>query len=167
MRKPLLSDVISHWNHMFEGMQESPQAFYASVEQAIQARNIPDAKFTRVDVAEGGILSAKRMYLRVWRKEHVIDICAAPFGNSFFISWWLSEIPSGCMALLLSLPFISLIAWWFARPVTYYKIDTAMMFQALVKSAVNEAIDKMTTAKGIRALSDTDRTPVMKDFFKK
>jgi hypothetical protein len=52
-----------------------------------------------------------------------------------------------------------------AKPLTYYRIDTALMFQSVTHSAVLEVLDSVVSAKGLRALSDTDRKPVMRDFF--
>lgn len=57
---------------------------------------------------------------------------------------------------------IPIFGWLYRKlfaPVTYYKIDTALMFQHAVHNAVLEAIDLATTVKGIRALSDAERSP--------
>ena len=37
------------------------------------------------------IASAKREYLRMQRGKYAFDICAAPFGNGFFVSWWFTS----------------------------------------------------------------------------
>lgn len=151
--------IISHWNKMFEGLQASPKEFYGAVERAIEKRQVPDVKRSRVDWREGGLLSAKREYLRVQRHEYVFDVCGAPFGNGFFISWWLGE-SQGCLA---TIPGIGA----FLRPATYYRIDTASMFQGAIHAAVLEVIDEMTTAKGLRALTELERKPILRDFFKR
>jgi len=44
-------------------------------------------------------------------------------------------------------------------PITYYNLDTAAMFRATVHAAVLEAIDDLTTQKGLRALAPEDRKP--------
>ena len=164
MARSNMSDVLSHWYHLFGELQHSPQEFYEQLEQAIRIRNLPDIKIGRVEIKEGGILSGKRLYLRVYRKGHIFDICGAPYGNGFFVSWWLTEIPSGCLSILLSIPVINLMTWVLVRPVTYYKMDTALMFQQSIHSAVMEVLDGLTSAKGIRALSEDDRKPIMKGF---
>ncbi len=151
--------VISHWNKMLEGLQASPKEFYGAVERAIEKRQVPDVKRSRVDWREGGLLSAKREYLRVQRHEHVFDICGAPFGNGFFISWWLGE-SQGCLATLPG-------AGAFLRPQTYYQIDTALMFQSAIHAAVLEVVDEMTTAKGVRALTELERKPILREFFRR
>ena len=157
--------IISHWSTMIEGLQASPKEFFSAVEAAIATKNIDKIKHTRIDWKEGGILSAKREYLRIRRNDHAFDICGAPFGNGFFVSWWLGDVPSVWMALLMRIPVIGLFVARFAKPQTYYRIDTASMFQSLIHSAVMQVIDDMTTAKGIRALPDNERKPEMRSFF--
>lgn len=158
--------VISHWYNLLEGLQASPKEFYTAVEEAIRKRQVPDVKWFRADFPEGGPLSPRREYLRVTRRDHVFDICGAPFGNGFFVSWWLGELPGGCLALLLAIPLLNLIVAPFVR-MTYYKIDTALMFQECVRLSVLEVIDGMTSAKGLRALSDLERKPILKELFKR
>jgi len=155
--------VISHWYHLLEGLQTSPQGFYAAVEAAIQRRQVPDAYTQRIDWKEGGLLSARREYLRVRRKKLVFDICGAPFGPSFFVSWWLGELPSGFLALLASIPVVGLLFERYLRPRTYYQIDTALMFQESIRAAVMDVVDNMSKAKGLRLLSVLERNPVMRD----
>ena len=159
--------VISHWDHLIEGLHYSTQEFYADLNRAIVARKIPEATVCTVEIKEGGLLSAKRLYLRVGRKKLRFDICGAPFGNAFFFSWWLTELPSGCLAFLLSIPIVQSWTWFLARPLTYFKLDTAFMFQETVHTAVLEVIDQITEAKGMRALSDEERKPIMRDFFQR
>lgn len=93
--------VLSHWYRLFEGLQTSPLGFYDSVEQAVEKRQLPETSRSRVDWHEGGVLSAKREYLRVERGRLVFDICGAPYGNGFFVSWWLGRLqsPYGPVAL--------------------------------------------------------------------
>lgn len=211
--------VLSHWYQLIEGLEASPMEFYASVEQAIERRHLPDTIRSRVDWREGGVLTARREYLRVTRGSHVFDICGAPFGNGFFVSSWLGEFRAGPLVLLglivglflllllaievlgfflglflvlLGAPFLfSLMAptmtaqfpgWddairaipvigplydrWF-QPVTYYRIDTALMFQSAIHSAVLEVVDELTKAKGLRALTADERKPILRDLFQR
>ncbi len=168
MAKPLV--IFSNWNTMIEGLDLSPKQFYAQLAEVIESKNVPDTKHMSVTWNEGGVLSAKRQYLRVRRKENAFDICCAPFGNGTFFSWWMGGIPSGFLAFLYALPILSWLAFFFEKffkPDTYYKIDTMMMFQSLIHSAVLEVVDEHTKAKGLRTLSETDRKPKMKDIFNK
>src|SRR2546425_2752428 len=52
---------------------------------------LPETALAKVEWSEGGIFSAKREYLRIERKELIFDICGAPFGRGFFVSWWLAR----------------------------------------------------------------------------
>jgi len=167
--------VLSHWHKLFEGMQASPQQIYSQMEQAIERRKIPDVKISRISYPEAGALSARREYLRVQRMDHIFDICAAPFGTGFFVSWWLGT-PRRLLRLLiwilliLFLPIVGLIIvilWWISLRETYYRLDTALMFQDLVHSAVLEVIDQATEGKGIRAMSELERKPILSDLFKR
>jgi hypothetical protein len=63
------------------------------VELALKPREIPDYSVSRIDWNEGGILTARREYLRIKRGKLAFDLCAAPFGTGFFFSWWLAELP--------------------------------------------------------------------------
>ena len=85
--------VISHWHHPIENFQTSSMEFYAAVEVALQPRQIPDYSVSRIDWREGGVLTARREYLRIRRGKLAFDLCAAPFGTGFFFSWWLAELP--------------------------------------------------------------------------
>src|SRR5438874_1365988 len=85
--------VISHWHKLFDNFQASPLEFYSSVEAALQPRRVADISTSRLDWKEGGMVSARREYLRVMRGTLAFDICAAPFGTSFFFSWWLTREP--------------------------------------------------------------------------
>jgi hypothetical protein len=160
--------ILSHWDHMVSGMQQSSAEFYSAVDRCLGEHHLADAKTERVNIHEGGILSSKREYLQVKRKNHVFDICAAPFGNGFFVSWWLGEVRSGLWAWLAKLPYIGgFFAFLanFAKPLTYYRIDTALMFQSVTHGAVLEALESVMEGKGLRALSDAERKPIMRDFF--
>jgi hypothetical protein len=162
------SAVLSHWNHLVPEMQQSSNDFYGAVDRLLKEARLEDAKVERVNLHEGGLLSAKREYLQVRRKEHVFHVCAAPFGSGFFVSWWLGEVQSGFFAMLSGLPYIG---WLFAflanlaKPLTYYRVDTALMFQSATHGAVLGALESVINAKGMRALTDSERKPVMRDLF--
>jgi len=150
---------------MVPGLEYSSKVFYRIIEGLIQIQHLENTKSERVNLSEGGIFSSKREYLQVRRREHVFHICAAPFANGFFISWWLGHIDSGFWAWLASFPVLGFFLQRFVKPLTYYKIDTALMFQSVTHGAVMEALDGITQAKGVRALTESERKPIMRDFF--
>jgi hypothetical protein len=63
---------------------------------------------------------------------------------------------------------IPVLGWLWDRlflPPTYYRIDSASMFRAAIEQAVHEVIDQMTEAKGLRALTELEKKPILRDFF--
>lgn len=157
--------VLSHWNQMIPGLTQSSKEFYQQIESLLATRKLDHTQWERVEFSEGGIFSGKREYLQVRRKDHVFHICAAPYGTGFFVSSWLGSVESGLLAWLATLPFVGLIVERFLKPLTYYKIDTALMFQSVTHGAVLEALDGITQAKGLRSLTELERKPIMRDFF--
>jgi hypothetical protein len=103
MRKP--GEVLSNWRAFHPNFNISALEFYKEVEKALTARKYPDIKIDTVSYNEGGLLSAKRVYLRVRRENLVFDICAAPFGVDYLFSWWFAELAAsyaivwGCAGL--------------------------------------------------------------------
>jgi hypothetical protein len=68
---------------------------------------------------------------------------------------------------ILGIPILGFLYDHIFHPVTFYKVDTALMFQESVRSAVNEVLDTMTAQKGIRALSEEEKKPIMSDLIHK
>lgn len=214
--------IVSHWDKYFDGLQYSSQAFYSALDDALASRSIPGAVASRVELAEGAAFSAKREYLRVRREKYTFNICAAPFGSGFFVSWWLTKpsrrglfyalllvlvcalffgsltwfgvlavtfnvlfAAAGTVALVLAglgvvggvvrlglfgiedeviaFPLIGAIYEWVYRPFTYYRLDTMRMFESAVHAALLEVIDGMTSTQGVRALSEFERKPIMRE----
>ena len=83
----------SHWACLVEGLSASAQESYSELETALNGREVPELAYSRVTYQEGGFGSAQREYMRITRKDYVFDVCAAPFGKSFFFSWWMSMPP--------------------------------------------------------------------------
>ncbi len=170
------TQILGHWYHLIDGLQQSSQDFYAALDQEIASRTMPKTKTSNVSFSEGGVLSAKRLYLRVQRGEHTFDVCAAPFGRGFFVSWWLVVNPPLAFRLPMWLRWVLLPLYllrFLFRAVmrldkeTYFKIDTALMFQSTVHDAIQKVLNGLTTAQGLRALTEGEMKPVMRDFFKK
>ena len=88
------ADVLEHWISFAEDFQFASADFYAAVEKELDARRVPGLEKSRVEFAEGGLLSDKRVYLRMVRERLVFDVCAAPFGTRYFFSCRMAEIPA-------------------------------------------------------------------------
>ena len=86
-------DVLDAWLYSAEGVSLQPQEFYSSVEKRLEDQKIPKMEISRVEFAEGGLLSNQRQYMRLMRERLAIDTCAAPFGKHFFFSCRIVYIP--------------------------------------------------------------------------
>ena len=95
------ADIISHWHLLIDKCNASVADFYRSVEEALNARQVPDLDISRVTHSESGFGSAKREYLRIRRRGLTFDLCAAPFGRGFFVSWWLVKLPPRAVVMAL------------------------------------------------------------------
>lgn len=61
---------------------------------------------------------------------------------------------------------IPVVGWLYDKlfaPATYYRLDTALMFQESVRRAVSEVIDGLLSGQGLRALSEEERRPSIRD----
>jgi len=215
------SEELAHWAKPFEQFNYSPREFYKLVEKHLEERKIPGAGAEWRAIHEAGILSPERLYLSIKRERLMFVLCAAPFGNAFFVSSRLLDYRSGAnffdylvalallgatgfgvlakygiipglftIGLLITLfwslfrqavavggewldeniaeiPIIGPIYESLFRPDTYYRRDTAEMFQRLTHNAVLQSIDEMTTEKGIRGLTDEERKPVVRNLYRK
>jgi hypothetical protein len=93
--------------------------------------------------------------------------CAAILGVPAFL--WLigNGIRQGTIPGERTVLAMPLIGWIYERvfaPATFYAMDTALMFQKAVHQAVQEVIDCMTANKGVRAFTEAERKPVMRQF---
>lgn len=105
-----LPNVLSHWYVLLYGFQFSTEEFYQEIEKELKARDVPGLTGSRVEYHEGGALSDKRVYLRLARERTAFDVCAAPFGKSYFFSLRFVETPRySLVAVILMLVALGLI----------------------------------------------------------
>jgi hypothetical protein len=123
-RKP---EVVSRWNKFYENFRTSSLDFYLAVEDAIDQRELPDVKCSRVRWKESGVLSAKREYLRITHGKLHLDICAAPFGRGFFFSSRLAHLPSTLAGFVYFALFSA--ASYFLLKLVGHDGDVAPLFQ--------------------------------------
>lgn len=157
---------FSRWFHLYEGFQISVKDFYDLLKVAVEKRNLPDTSIAIVEHNEGGIFSAKRLYFRVKRKSLTFDICASLFGNGFFISWWLGESLTPGLQLINAIPFIGPLLVKTFNPETLYKVDVQTMFQEAIHNSVLEVLDEKTSVQGLRALTESERKPILSKLYK-
>lgn len=150
--------IHDHWNCYFAELQFSTQEFYQQVEETIREREVPQVKMSRVQFSqEYSILSGKREYLRVRNGPYSFDICAAPYGAGFFVSWWMGEDMGCLMRILFAVPFLGAYLKRKALIKTYYILDVEDMFMYATHQAVTDAVDAVTTLKGVRALATEEK----------
>lgn len=104
-------EVLSHWIAFADGFSYSPRDFYDAVEKELEKRKFPSMETSRVEFAQGGWLSGKRVYMRMMRERLALDVCVSPFGNSYFFSCRTVYVPAlirlwHILAVLLLLNFI-------------------------------------------------------------
>lgn len=159
--------LLSHWHQPFENTQLSSMEFYQELYQAILAKQLPDVAMSRVTYTEVGMFSARREYFRVQRNEYIYEICAAPFGTSFFISYWHSEIP-GCMVGLIALiPFIGKPWARYLLRKTFYQQDTEILFKESIRMTITQTINKIhDSGRGLRRLEEKDSIPQFDNMFR-
>src|SRR5207302_6476924 len=64
-------------------------------------------------------------YLRVLREKNVFDICGAPFGNGFFVSWWCGKMrPS---ALGPSLAVLIAVSTFYFMAIAFFGMEIGML----------------------------------------
>ena len=111
-----LENVVSHWHKLIENFQTTSTGFYDAVEKALLSRKLPDLLTSRVEWNEGGVLSPRREYLRVHGEHHCFDMCAAPFGNGYFFSSWVTAQKARFVVLYYILFLASaFVAWQMAN----------------------------------------------------
>ncbi|MCG3165573.1 MAG: hypothetical protein POELPBGB_01341 [Bacteroidia bacterium] len=161
-------NLHSNWAQLLAGMKHSSMGFYDLVEKELTSKKVPDIRIIAVHLKEGGLFSPTRLYMRIVWKEYVYDVCAAPFAEGMFVSWWLYTKPTILERIMdYALPFIGRPLYHRLFPVTFYSIDTASMFMTYVQGAVLNVVDSIVKEQGLRALSETERTPKVKDIFQR
>ena len=151
-----VSNVISHWSHFFNFFSLSANAFYEELENVLKNHEMPNSKIERTKHKEAGFLSANREYLRIKHGDIVFDVCAAPFGKDFFISWWLYET-AGTMRTMLKRTKVGDFLNQRAANRTFYQIDEESMFRSCVHDCILETIDKVTDGKAEYQLTDAQK----------
>jgi hypothetical protein len=68
---------------------------------------------------------------------------------------------------LLEVPYLGGFYGRIFKPNTFYRMDTAIMYQEMVHAAVLDAVDELTKARGVRGLTELERKPVLKEFFRR
>jgi len=146
--------ILAHWYARLDTFSYSTQQFYERLCAEIGRRQMPDVRMIRIALPEGSILSSHRVYLRLTRDKLTFDLCAAPFGIDFFVSWWLVTNPGCVQGCLSVIPIFALLS----SRTTYWEEDTALMFRDSVHQCVLESIDAIMKDAG--KTFEGDRKPI-------
>ena len=87
-------EVLDHWVAFHDNFNYSPQEFYTAIGKELEARKIPGLEISQEEFTEGGMLSDKRIYLRLIRERLIVYTCAAPFGTGYFFSCRTVYVPA-------------------------------------------------------------------------
>lgn len=111
--KQFTDEVLNHWIASADNFSFSPKEFYELVQKQLETIKVPGLEISREEYAEGGLLSANRIYLRLIRERLAFDICAAPFGTRFFFSCRTvySPVKLTLFHIILVLVYLALIYW--------------------------------------------------------
>lgn len=97
------AEVLDHWVSFAENFQVPSSEVYDAILAELKERQVPDLDVDRIEFAEGGPLSPKRVYLRMMRESLVFDVCAAPFGAGSFFSCRTAVIKREASLLVLGI----------------------------------------------------------------
>ena len=142
------------WQHFYDELQFSSKEFFNQVEEGVNRRKVPEVDFAIETFLETHIFSSRREYLRISLGEFVFFICAAPYGTGTFVSEWLCVKREG---FFNTIPFLSKLMGKDRKDKTFYQIDTEAMFRSIIHSTVIETLEAITSSKGIRGLSETEK----------
>ena len=149
-------EVLSNWRQLFPFFSFPAELFYSTIEEMVKKHQMPNIKIERVQQKEKGLFSSSREYLRVRRGYLIFEICAAPFGTDFFVSWWLYETEGTAGQLLKN----TKLGDWLTNKKhskTFFQMDTESMFRSCVHECVLEALELVTAGKGVRQLNDSEK----------
>lgn len=163
-------EELSHWISFADGLALPPQEFYEAVAKELAARKIPTMEISRVEYAEGGLLSEKRVYLRMIRERLAFDMCASPFGNSYFFSCRTVHSPT-----MLRLWHIAIAFVFFEVVYSLLVRGLGMMFANIAMVALLIAIVEMFRNVIALGLADLDNAimkipvvgPIYENWFRK
>jgi len=86
--------LINHWIVSAAEFSLAPGEFYDTVEKELAVRKFTSVAVSRVEFAQGGLMSDQRLYLRFMRERLAVEVCAAPFGTEYFFSCRTTYIPT-------------------------------------------------------------------------
>lgn len=130
--KPKSPIVHKWWYVVLPDFEASTEEFYSAIEQDLAARELQGLDLSRVEYAEGGLLSAQRAYLRMKRERLLFDVCSAPFGTSWLFSCRFSEFPITIRLWEVFALLIALAGFWYSYVSLFGLLTGNIMFASTV-----------------------------------
>ena len=125
--------IVHKWWYVVQlDFEASTEEFYSAIEQDLAARELQGLELSRVEYAEGGLLSAQRAYLRMSRERLLFDVCSAPFGTSWLFSCRFSEIPLTIRAWEFFALVLIIAAFWFSYMQLFGMFTGGILFGATI-----------------------------------
>lgn len=159
------ASVLSYWHVLLQELNYSAQDFYNTLKEQLEEENIEGLSFSTENIAMGGLLSRQRNYVRISYGDYQYIVCASPYGKSFFVSYRMSHEVEWGERIVSNIPWIGPFLMKTFYPMTYFRIDTANMFQLLMHEAITSMIDDILKGNELERLSDQQRTPQMENVF--
>ncbi|HWX23335.1 MAG TPA: hypothetical protein VN578_25820 [Candidatus Binatia bacterium] len=143
-------EILDSWILFADSFTFPPQEFYASLEKEMASRKIPSMEIIKEEFSEGGLLSDKRTYLRLFRERLALYTCAAPFGTGYFFSFRAVYVPAlvRLWHILALLFFLNVIG---GLLLMFLGFTFAIVALAALPFAV-AAVFRNATAAGVRDL---------------
>jgi hypothetical protein len=148
--------LLKYSPELIPNLNYSPQDFYALVMKYVSAREVPAMEPQYLMMRQGGLATARRLYLQIRRDRMFIEICAMQFGNGFFVSERVFErrVPGPVLRMILglfALTWVSIFVWFWLGQMAAFLTFTGLIALALsiMRLAAGNAADTLD-----RALSD-------------
>jgi len=145
-------EVIDHFYIPFDHFNMSSKEFYAAVQRELEARRVPGLQASQISFHETGFISAKRLYLRLTRGKLVFDVCAAPFGRSYFFSCRFCSVPITIHPAEIFLSMLMLYSGLIALTSRFGFLNGTLMLAllvVLVVGSMRRLIDWLNTKFGV------------------
>jgi hypothetical protein len=160
-------ELLNHWNILIPRLSYSSKEFYETLTNKLNEHGVRNLKVKVIEKNTGSVLSGKRLYAEVSFDDYIYDVCAAPFGKSFFVSYWMHFELRKREKIVLGIPFVGARLLKVFFPMTYYRMDTSSMFHALMHEIITEMVDELCEEHTLEKLSENQKIPVMNDVFKR
>lgn len=168
IRVPIISNPATGWHHPLLNFNYSTLTFYSNLRKYFDEKKVPTIRGMRVvHMASSHMFSRRRKYFRIVSEDFSIDVCASPYGDDYFFSYWLLERVSLWRLLIKKLPVIGTGLEKQFWPMKYHRIDSMQMYLNVVHAGIMEVIDSVTDEKGISRISAEDRKPSNKNILQR